>query len=225
MRPARCSRRRREGPDRAAGRARAPRSSPPSARAGRWRARGASTCLRRSGRRDRRRLPAGSRASARAGSTRDGNASPGLARRGAKRSCDAAGQRLPESCGDEGADALLVEPGFERRADPALELCAQLVVVAQRRGRERARDEGAATLPRDDEPVALEIAVRLRDRVRVDREIARRPRAPSAAGRRRRSCRGGAPPSPAARSADTSRRRSAGRGGTRSRAHRSTLAP
>ena len=48
---------------------------------------------------------------------------------------------------------------------------AQRVVVAQRGGRERARDERAASLARDDEALALELAVGLRDGVRVDREI------------------------------------------------------
>ena len=48
---------------------------------------------------------------------------------------------------------------------------AQRVVVVQRGRRERASDERAAPLPRDDQALALEVAIRLRDRVRVDREI------------------------------------------------------
>ena len=46
-----------------------------------------------------------------------------------------------------------------------------LGMVLQRGGRERAGDERSAALPCDHQALALEVAIRLRDRVRVDREI------------------------------------------------------
>src|SRR5207237_7853098 len=98
-------------------------------------------------------------------------ACPAPAQRRAEGSCHVTGQRLPERCGDQRADALLVEPGGERRPEPALERRSQLVVVAQRRGRERAGDERAASLARDDETLALEVAVCLRDGGRLDGEV------------------------------------------------------
>ena len=44
-------------------------------------------------------------------------------------------------------------------------------MVSQRRGRERVGNERAASLASDDEALALEVAVCLRDGVRIDGEI------------------------------------------------------
>ena len=62
-------------------------------------------------------------------------------------------------------------PAWIAARQPELELGTEGIVVPQRGRRERARDERPAPLARDDEPVALEQAIGLGDRVRIDREI------------------------------------------------------
>src|SRR3954467_14446635 len=86
-------------------------------------------------------------------------------------SCYAPGEHLPQRRRDQRADALLVEPGGLRGGDPPLETFAKLVVMSKRALGERARDERAAPLPGDDEAFALELAIRLRDGIGVDRKV------------------------------------------------------
>ncbi|WP_433476860.1 hypothetical protein ACQPZP_07245 [Spirillospora sp. CA-142024] len=79
-------------------------------------------------------------------------------------------------CGHEQRlDALVVQPGKPRLGQPALQVLAQRPVRGERPARQGPRHERPDAGPRRDEPLVLQLPVRLEDGVRVDGEL-RHPR-------------------------------------------------
>ena len=69
-------------------------------------------------------------------------------------------------------DALVVEPGPARLGQPALQVLAQRPVRGQRRVGQRPGHERAEPGPGRDQPLVLQLPVRLEHGVRVDRQLA-----------------------------------------------------